>query len=59
VRAGGTGPAGEWQEVYAEMLLQICSTYNVLPDIREMKAHQIRFFYEGARGSLQEISKGK
>jgi hypothetical protein len=59
VRAGGDGPVGEWRDVYEEMLLQVCSFYNVLPDIRGMEAHEIKFFYEGARQSLESTTKGK
>lgn len=27
-------------------ILQICSDYNGLPDVRTMHLHEIRFFYE-------------
>lgn len=39
--------------VYTEMLLQITRDYNGLPDVRTMRASEIRFFYEGLRAELK------
>lgn len=35
-----------------EMLTQICIDYSTLPDVRTLEVHEIKFFYEGLRGSL-------
>jgi hypothetical protein len=43
--------------VYREMLLQICSTYHVLPDPRTITLTEIRFFYDGMRASLCASTK--
>ena len=40
--------------VYREMLLQITRDYNGLPDVRTLKASEIRFFYEGLRAELKK-----
>lgn len=40
--------------VYGEMLLQICRDYPSLPDVRTLKASEIRFFYNGLRGELKQ-----
>jgi hypothetical protein len=38
------------------MLIQICKEYNGLPDARELKSHEIRFFYEGLRAELKKYA---
>lgn len=43
--------------VYKEMFLHICRDYSGLPDARTLKAHQIRFFYDGLRAELKEHTK--
>lgn len=43
--------------VYREMLLQVCRDYATLPDVRTLKASEIRFFYEGLREELERGSK--
>ena len=43
--------------VYTEMLLQVSRDYPGLPDSRTLKAHEIRFFYEGLRAELKEHTK--
>ena len=48
-----------YQNVYSEMLLQICRDYSGLPDIRTLKAREILFFYNGLRGELKEHTKSK
>lgn len=45
------------QVVYPEMILQVCRDYPGLPDIRELKAHQIRFFYDGLRTELKQSTR--
>lgn len=45
------------QNVYTEMLLQICRDYPGLPDPRTLKASEIRFFYDGLRGELKSHGK--
>ena len=44
--------------VYGEMLLQICRDYPGLPDPRTLKAHEIKWFYEGLRQELKQHTKG-
>lgn len=44
--------------VYGEMLLQICRDYSGLPDARNLKAHEIKFFYDGLRNELKTHTKG-
>lgn len=39
------------------MMLQIARDYPGLPDIRTMRASEIRFFYEGLRPELIEHTK--
>jgi len=43
--------------VYSQMLVQVAFDYKGLPDIRDLTARQIRFFYEGRRNSLKEETK--
>ena len=45
--------------VYSVMLYQICRDYSGLPDIRTLKAHEIRFFYDGLREELKQHTKPK
>ena len=41
------------------MFLQITRDYSGLPDARKLKAHEIKFFYEGLKPELKEHTKGK
>ena len=43
--------------VYTEMLLQVARDFAGLPDVRTLKASEIRFFYNGLRAELREASK--
>jgi hypothetical protein len=43
--------------VYSIMLLDIARHYNCLPDLRTLKMTEIRFFYDGIRSELKELSK--
>ena len=43
--------------VYTEMLLQICRDYPGLPDPRMLKAHEIKFFYDGLREELKKHTR--
>lgn len=43
--------------VYSEMLRQIARDYSGLPDVRELRDSEIRFFYEGLRSELHEATK--
>ena len=43
--------------VYSEMLLQIALEYPGLPDPRTMTLKEIRFFYDGLRGTLHKMTK--
>jgi hypothetical protein len=54
-------PKGDhvFQSVYTIMLLQICRDYHGLPDVKKLKAHEIRFFYDGLRIELREHTKPK
>ncbi len=45
------------EAVYPVLVLQICSDYPGLPDVRTMTMTEIRFFYEGLRKRLKEGSK--
>jgi len=45
--------------VHSEMLLQITRDFNGLPDVRELRACEIRYFYESLRNELREGSKPK
>ena len=47
----------KFEPVYTEMLLQISRDYPGLPDPRTLKAHEIRFFFEGIRAELKEHTK--
>lgn len=49
----------QFYTVYSEMLLQVTRDYNGLPDCRTLKAHEIRFFYNGLRGELKAHTKPK
>ena len=44
-------------EVYAELLLWICRWYPSLPDPRTLTMTEIRFFFEGIRAELREVTK--
>lgn len=48
-----------FQPVYTEMLLQISRDYPGLPDPRTLKAHEIRFFYNGLREELKAHTKAR
>lgn len=39
------------------MVLQIARDYSGLPDVRTLKAHEIRFFYNGLRDELKAHTK--
>jgi hypothetical protein len=43
--------------VYNEMFMQITRDYASLPDPRTLKAHEIRFFYNGLREELKQHTK--
>jgi len=45
------------EQVYGEMILQVCRDYAGLPDIRTLKASEIRFFYDGLRAELKAGTK--
>ncbi len=45
--------------VYREMILQICSAYPGLPDVRTMTLSEIRWFYDGERAALHEHTKAR
>lgn len=45
------------KNVYDEMFLQICLTYNSLPDPRTLTFDEIEFFYNGIRRQLIEDTK--
>jgi len=42
--------------VYSEMLLQICRDYPALPNPRSLSMTEIRFFYNGLRNTLHEMT---
>jgi hypothetical protein len=44
--------------VYKLMFLQICRDYHSLPDPKQLKRNEIKFFYEGLRADLKMISRG-
>lgn len=43
--------------VYAEMYRQICRDYSSLPNPKELKAHEILFFYDGLRAELKQHTR--
>jgi len=45
--------------VYTEMFYQICRDYAILPNPRTLKAHEIKFFYQGLIAELIEHTKPK
>lgn len=45
--------------VYSEMLLQVSREYSGLPDPRTMTLDEIRFFYNGLRGDLHNLTSRK
>lgn len=45
--------------VYTEMLLQISRDYPGLPDGRTLRAHEIRFYYEGLRAELKRHTRAR
>ena len=61
VRGGADFKHGRGQHtfytVYSEMFLQVVRDYNGLPDMRTLKAHEIRFLYNGLRAELKETTK--
>ena len=46
-------------EAYYEMILQVCLFYPSLPDIRTLITPEIKFYYEGIRHELKELTKPK
>lgn len=42
--------------VYREMLIQICLDFPGLPDVRTLTLGEIRFFYDGLRGTLRKYT---
>lgn len=59
VRNGEDQGGHTFADAHIEMLLQICRDYPALPDPRTLKAHEIRFFYEGLAGELKDHTKTK
>lgn len=59
VRSGADIPGHGFVDAHIEMLLQVCRDYPGVPDPRTLKAHEIRFFYEGLRPELKEHTKPK
>lgn len=43
--------------VYCEMLLQVCRDYPSLPNPRSLTLTEIRFFYNGSRNTLYEMTR--
>jgi len=39
--------------VYSEMFLQVCRDYSIA-DPQKLKAHQIKFYYNGIRAELKK-----
>lgn len=59
VRSGADSKGHNYMGAHIEMFLQVCRDYAALPDIRGMRACEIRFFYRGLRAELKEYSKRK
>ena len=59
VRSGAEQGGFRFVEAHVEMLLQVCRDYSGLPDPRTLKAHEIRFFYDGLRAELKQHTKPK
>lgn len=45
--------------VYSEMLLQVARDYSGVPDVRTLRASEIKFFYNGLRAELEHHTKPK
>jgi hypothetical protein len=45
--------------VHSTMLLQIALDYPGVPDVRQLRASELRFFYDGLRGSLKQRTKAR
>jgi hypothetical protein len=43
--------------VYREMILEICRIYRSLPSLDSLELHEIRFFYNGIRGVLHQMTE--
>jgi hypothetical protein len=43
--------------VHRHMFLTVCRWYTALPDPRTLTGSEIRFFYEGLRHELHEVTK--
>ena len=60
VIGGYTSPIPErdggnrFDSVYYAMMLQICREYPGLPDVRTMRASQIKSFYDALRAELEK-----
>ena len=48
-----------FNNVYTEMFLQISRDYPGLPDGRTLKAHEIKFYFEGVRAENKQHTKPK
>lgn len=47
-----------WSRVYSTMLVQICLDYPGLPDVRSLKASEIKFFYMARLPELVRLANG-
>jgi hypothetical protein len=45
------------RSVHRHMFLTICRWYTALPDPRTLTSAEIRFYYEGLRHELKEVTK--
>jgi hypothetical protein len=57
VRKGGNETGFDRLTVYTEMILQVTRDFSGIPDYRTMNMSEIRYFYEGLRTELKEVTK--
>jgi hypothetical protein len=50
---------GNRAHVLKDMILNICSNYSSLPDVRELTEDEIEFFYSGLKQRLLKQQQGK
>lgn len=43
--------------VYPQMMIEICSHYRSLPDVRTLTYNEIEFFYNAIKPTLKQLSK--
>lgn len=47
-----------WLRVYLNMLVQVCKSYPGLPDVKTLKASEIKLFYDAQAPELEAALNG-